>query len=187
MLPTRNLRMHGATLPLPHPAQAPHQPLWRCAAVIDGSRHAFPKTQILHPVRARNTFFSLQVAADGKAVLPPSSIHPMPYSLILTHPGSSHKDEFLACCVLLADHRVPIVRREPTAGELADPSVAVVDVGRRRPNPFKNPCPKPSGNRERRRNDRGSRMIDRDEKVEAVAKTTSAGLTATSRNSGSFA
>lgn len=53
----------------------------------------------------------------------------MSISLILTHPGSSHKDEFLACCVLLADHRVPIVRREPTAGDLTAPGIAVVDVG----------------------------------------------------------
>ena len=48
---------------------------------------------------------------------------------ILTHPGGAHKDEFLACSVLLALHPVPIVRREPTAGDLANPAVAVVDVG----------------------------------------------------------
>lgn len=54
---------------------------------------------------------------------------PMPRSLILTHPGGSHKDEFLACCVLLADQPVPIVRREPSEADLADPSIAVVDVG----------------------------------------------------------
>lgn len=53
----------------------------------------------------------------------------MNLSLILTHPGGSHKDEFLACCVLLAVHPVPVVRREPEAADLADPSVAVVDVG----------------------------------------------------------
>ena len=35
-------------------------------------------------------------------------------SSILTHPGSAHKDEFLACSVLLALHPVPLVRREPT-------------------------------------------------------------------------
>ena len=50
-------------------------------------------------------------------------------SLILTHPGGAHKDELLACCLLAAVHRVPIVRREPTAADLADPSIAVVDVG----------------------------------------------------------
>ena len=53
----------------------------------------------------------------------------MTFSQILTHPGGSHKDEFLACCLLLAHHPAPIVRREPTAADLADPSTAVVDVG----------------------------------------------------------
>jgi len=37
-----------------------------------------------------------------------------PFTTILTHPGSAHKDEFLACCVLLASSPGPIVRREPT-------------------------------------------------------------------------
>lgn len=53
----------------------------------------------------------------------------MTFSRILTHPGGSHKDEFLACCLLLADHRIPIVRREPTPEDLADPATAVIDVG----------------------------------------------------------
>ena len=53
----------------------------------------------------------------------------MTFSRILTHPGGSHKDEFLACCLLAAVHRVPIIRREPTAEDLADFSTAVVDVG----------------------------------------------------------
>jgi len=53
----------------------------------------------------------------------------MTFSRILTHPGGSHKDEFLACCLLAAVHRVPILRREPTAEDLADLSTAVVDVG----------------------------------------------------------
>ena len=48
---------------------------------------------------------------------------------ILTHPGGAHKDEFLACSVLLALHPVPVVRREPTPEDLANPSVCVVDVG----------------------------------------------------------
>lgn len=52
-----------------------------------------------------------------------------PFSAILTHPGSAHKDEFLACCVLLAETPVPISRREPTPADLADPGVAVIDVG----------------------------------------------------------
>ena len=53
----------------------------------------------------------------------------MSLSLILTHPGGAHKDELLACCLLAAVHRVPIVRREPTPEDLADPTIAVVDVG----------------------------------------------------------
>jgi len=53
------------------------------------------------------------------------------FHTILTHPGSAHKDEFLACSVLLALHGVPIVRREPTEQELTDPTVCVVDVGNR--------------------------------------------------------
>ena len=53
----------------------------------------------------------------------------MTFSRILTHPGGSHKDEFLACCLLLAENPVVIFRREPTAEDLADSSIAVVDVG----------------------------------------------------------
>ena len=53
----------------------------------------------------------------------------MNFSQILTHPGGSHKDEFLACCLLLAENPVSIVRREPTDADLADLSIAVVDVG----------------------------------------------------------
>ena len=48
---------------------------------------------------------------------------------IVTHPGGSHKDDFLAVCVLTAIHGCPVVRREPTAEELADPEIAIVDIG----------------------------------------------------------
>lgn len=50
---------------------------------------------------------------------------------LLTHPGGAHKDEFLACCVLLAaaPSPIPLVRREPTPADLADAGVAVIDVG----------------------------------------------------------
>lgn len=48
---------------------------------------------------------------------------------ILTHPGGAHKDDVLAVAVLIALHSAPVVRREPTANELSDPSVAVVDIG----------------------------------------------------------
>ncbi len=53
----------------------------------------------------------------------------MKFSLILTHPGGSHKDEFLACCLLAASHGAPVERREPTHADLEDPAIAVVDVG----------------------------------------------------------
>jgi hypothetical protein len=53
----------------------------------------------------------------------------VPFTQILTHPGGAHKDEFLACCVLVTVQRVPIVRREPSPADVADPSVCVVDVG----------------------------------------------------------
>lgn len=50
---------------------------------------------------------------------------------IITHPGSAHKDEFLACCVLLTLHPVPIIRREVTDQDLADAAICVIDVGHR--------------------------------------------------------
>ncbi len=53
----------------------------------------------------------------------------MSFSLILTHPGGSHKDEFLACCLLMSVHQAPVVRREPVQADLDDLSTAVVDVG----------------------------------------------------------
>jgi Uncharacterised protein family (UPF0160) len=53
----------------------------------------------------------------------------MTFSRILTHPGGSHKDEFLACCLLLAANPVAVVRCEPTVDDLADSLTAVVDVG----------------------------------------------------------
>jgi hypothetical protein len=52
-----------------------------------------------------------------------------PFQTILTHPGGAHKDEFLACSVLLGTLPAPIVRREPTTADLADPATCVVDVG----------------------------------------------------------
>jgi len=51
------------------------------------------------------------------------------FSEILTHPGSSHKDEFLACCLLVAVHEAPIFRREPRQADLDNINLAVVDVG----------------------------------------------------------
>ncbi len=49
--------------------------------------------------------------------------------LIVTHPGGAHKDDLLAVCVLASLHGAPVVRREPTAEEIADKAVAIVDVG----------------------------------------------------------
>jgi hypothetical protein len=48
---------------------------------------------------------------------------------IITHPGGAHKDDFLACSVLLSNHPVSIFRRDPAEQELEDPEVAVVDIG----------------------------------------------------------
>lgn len=50
---------------------------------------------------------------------------------IITHPGSAHKDEFLAIC--LASHMTGctnIERRVVTDADLSDPSVMVIDIGR---------------------------------------------------------
>ncbi len=48
---------------------------------------------------------------------------------IVVHPGGAHKDDFLACALLVAEYGVSILRREPTEDDLGDPRVAVVDVG----------------------------------------------------------
>lgn len=48
---------------------------------------------------------------------------------ILTHPGSAHKDDFLACCLLVAKYALPVWRREPGEDDLSDPGILVVDVG----------------------------------------------------------
>lgn len=50
-------------------------------------------------------------------------------SLIVTHPGAAHKDEFLACAFLITQYSVPIARREPTQSDLAGTDTIVVDVG----------------------------------------------------------
>jgi len=54
-----------------------------------------------------------------------------PFHTILTHPGGAHRDEFLACSVLLAVSPAPILRREATADDLDDDQIVVVDVGHR--------------------------------------------------------
>ena len=48
---------------------------------------------------------------------------------LLTHPGGAHKDDVLAICLLAAKTGAPVVRRMPSPEDLADPGVAIVDVG----------------------------------------------------------
>ena len=52
---------------------------------------------------------------------------------IVTHPGQAHRDEFLACCLILAakNTEISIERREPTEEEMLDHMVYVVDIGGR--------------------------------------------------------
>ena len=55
-----------------------------------------------------------------------------PPSLILTHPGSAHADDLLACALCSRVHGgLPIERRAATDIELDDPAVAVLDQGLR--------------------------------------------------------
>ncbi len=53
------------------------------------------------------------------------------YEKIITHSGQAHRDDFLACCLLLAAAGAPIIERrnEVSETELSDPKVAVVDIG----------------------------------------------------------
>ncbi len=62
------------------------------------------------------------------STLPMDAVH-MSINTILTHPGGAHKDDFLACSIMIALHGAPIVRRDPTEEELNDPSICVIDVG----------------------------------------------------------
>jgi hypothetical protein len=58
----------------------------------------------------------------------------MPTQLIITHPGSAHFDEVTAISFILAMHpeiEFRVERREPSAAELDDPGVWVVDTGNR--------------------------------------------------------
>ena len=52
-------------------------------------------------------------------------------TLIVVHPGAAHRDDFLTTCLLLAEFGVdvPVVRRNPTAEELLNPSVIIADIG----------------------------------------------------------
>ncbi|MFU8847722.1 MAG: MYG1 family protein [Opitutales bacterium] len=57
---------------------------------------------------------------------------------IITHPGGAHKDDFLACCLLLAQNAVLIERRDPREEELDAADVAVIDIGHRHEPSLKN-------------------------------------------------
>ncbi|APG28345.1 hypothetical protein A7E78_11085 [Syntrophotalea acetylenivorans] len=49
---------------------------------------------------------------------------------IVVHPGSAHRDDFMAVSVLLANlEEAEVFRRDPTSEDLADPATYVVDVG----------------------------------------------------------
>lgn len=48
---------------------------------------------------------------------------------IVTHPGTAHGDDFLACCILAAKFGVSIERREPIQSDLDDLETLVLDVG----------------------------------------------------------
>ena len=55
-------------------------------------------------------------------------------SLIITHPGRAHFDEFFAVSLVLAVDSAAdfsIQRRNPTKEELDDPNVWVIDIGER--------------------------------------------------------
>lgn len=55
----------------------------------------------------------------------------MPITSIITHPGGSHKDDFLACALMLTQAPVSIERRDPTEADLDSADTAVVDIGHR--------------------------------------------------------
>lgn len=55
-----------------------------------------------------------------------------PPILIITHPGPAHRDDFLACCLILAlavGRHIIIERRDPTPEEMENPNIWVVDTG----------------------------------------------------------
>jgi hypothetical protein len=55
----------------------------------------------------------------------------MKIDAIITHPGSAHKDELLACALLLVEHPVAIYRRDASAEDLNNPHICVIDTGGR--------------------------------------------------------
>jgi len=62
----------------------------------------------------------------------PFSMKEIDMKTIVTHPGQAHRDEFMACCLLLASGIAKsIERRDPTEEDLNDPDVIVLDQGGR--------------------------------------------------------
>lgn len=58
---------------------------------------------------------------------------------VITHPGQSHRDEFMAICMLIAADKVAVIeRRDPTQEDLDDPDVIVLDVGQSHDPEFNN-------------------------------------------------
>ena len=54
-------------------------------------------------------------------------------SLIITHPGSAHLDDFLSCCLVVnkSGNVKKIKRKEPNKAEIKDPAIWKLDVGER--------------------------------------------------------
>lgn len=64
------------------------------------------------------------MTTDHSTASDASNIH-----TILTHPGGAHKDDFLACCLMISLHGAPVLRQEPSDDKLNDPQVCVLDIG----------------------------------------------------------
>ena len=53
-------------------------------------------------------------------------------TIVVTHPGPAHRDEFIACCLLIGDGKTRrIERRAETTEDLVDPRWIVLDQGGR--------------------------------------------------------
>ncbi|MBY9006583.1 MAG: MYG1 family protein, partial [Candidatus Lokiarchaeota archaeon] len=52
-------------------------------------------------------------------------------TIIITHPGSAHLDEFLSCCLVIYKFKdvKEIRRKEPLKSDINDPNIWVLDVG----------------------------------------------------------
>lgn len=50
-------------------------------------------------------------------------------NVLVTHPGSAHRDDFLVTCMMIYLCRVIVHRREPDYNDIQDPWIMVVDVG----------------------------------------------------------